>query len=728
MVHKTKGNCWFFNKKHNLYIGNYIYTMRTVTIFIYLTLSNLHLIAQNTPQQNSGIQSSFEISQKTIDSIKTETNDLEHPQYILALNTAIISCIYMYLKKDDLGRLYYSKAINHLKKLSADSLIICINEINNIFYPQYSKTPNGFNLDILCGYNSLAISFIPESRFPDKENILISFLTNNAANYWKYDFSKAMKSFEKLNVISRVILVRGLLDHDVDDIEKIKDPMRRYVRFMYNCHFAKNSAIRKLCKDNNCLEKAWTATQLLKSRQFKRQIFQSKLSKLDSLHYKKALELVTYLDTSYKSQYYISELVSHNFKLNFKQQNRIDSIENKLSMIIPEYSYIVSDILPRKKIQNVLKEDEVYISLLYTDNTRNVYAWKIEKNKTPKIIKLNINSRELFFRTEYFRNEIINDSSFLIVTYEGQKYKMPLSKYLSDIYGTTYTHESNIKILFEKIIVPLDLAENKKLVFEVDQNLGSFPVGLLTNSKTGQYLLKDYFITYTPSASLFYYLRQKNKLQSYGINYLGFSYNADEYTYVDTIINNASKNFKKSRSNFYQCSESNIYRSHKLIEQAKYLHFTCHNNIKNFESFLQFGKDSENDGLISSDEISASLTNESILTVLTSCSTGPYLDEYSFIDLSLVDNYAYAVSEHCVCSLGETFSNLTGAFFAAGSNKMLVTQWEIIDDNVSATFMQTFFYHISNGITPESALRKTQEEFSSKYDIQYWGGYIIVGE
>ena len=83
-----------------------------------------------------------------------------------------------------------------------------------------------------------------------------------------------------------------------------------------------------------------------------------------------------------------------------------------------------------------------------------------------------------------------------------------------------------------------------------------------------------------------------------------------------------------------------------------------------------------------------------------------------------------------VFTTGESFSNLTRAFFAAGSQRLLVSQWSIPDSKAVSDFMSIFFRYLSGGHEPNEALRKTKEFIREHHKAPpvHWAGFILVGD
>jgi CHAT domain-containing protein len=79
---------------------------------------------------------------------------------------------------------------------------------------------------------------------------------------------------------------------------------------------------------------------------------------------------------------------------------------------------------------------------------------------------------------------------------------------------------------------------------------------------------------------------------------------------------------------------------------------------------------------------------------------------------------------------GEGLHGLTQAFFAAGSQRVVGTLWEV-DDQATSVWMQHFYLALKETHSPVKALHSAQEkmaadsEWSSPY---YWAGFVLAGD
>jgi len=84
-----------------------------------------------------------------------------------------------------------------------------------------------------------------------------------------------------------------------------------------------------------------------------------------------------------------------------------------------------------------------------------------------------------------------------------------------------------------------------------------------------------------------------------------------------------------------------------------------------------------------------------------------------------------AFQTQCLCSYGETFSNLSNAFFATKNKRLLMSQWKI-EDRGTALFFEKFYNYLNQYKDIHQALRATKKSLAH-LDPKIWGGFILCG-
>ena len=79
---------------------------------------------------------------------------------------------------------------------------------------------------------------------------------------------------------------------------------------------------------------------------------------------------------------------------------------------------------------------------------------------------------------------------------------------------------------------------------------------------------------------------------------------------------------------------------------------------------------------------------------------------------------------------GEGLRGLSQAFFAAGSQRVLGTLWEV-DDQATSEWMRQFYQALKETRSPAKALRRAQQAMAADpqwSDSYYWAGFVLAGD
>jgi len=494
----------------------------------------------------------------------------------------------------------------------------------------------------------------------------------------------------------------------------IKDMSRNYVKFMINTHLVHPD----LCRTNDCLNLGWDMTEKIKSRLLRVQLINGALSRLDTQERQTVRNLMDQVKQERIARNKL-RLETGNLVSRTDRDANILAMDAEIAKHLPEYTTLASEIASPRKIREVLADDETFLSFVYTNNRRYVYVWKLQRddslNSPPKPIKTKMLTEDLFAAVETTRENIVKGAAVAD---------------LSEVLGTIY----------RDVIEPLGLSAHRRLIIAADQNLSALPFDLIPWGND-QKMMDVFDITYVPSATIFYHLREnrhKGIPRAYQLDYAGFGYGGTEsggLIHTETEIENASQ-FLARKVRLPNATEAGIYRNAADIAKARYLHFATHNYLVegvDASFYLLFGVGDGEDGRLTSREILSRLRNHAELAVLSSCETAPANDNYSIGQSTQIDprnargGYTRYVLSGCVCSYGESFSNLTGAFFAAGSKQLLLTQWRIRDDAKTDIFISRFFRFLSEGKTPTEALKEAKRKMRNQ-DPVLWAGFILAGD
>jgi CHAT domain-containing protein len=395
---------------------------------------------------------------------------------------------------------------------------------------------------------------------------------------------------------------------------------------------------------------------------------------------------------------------------------QLAALKGEIVLLLPEYRTLIADVVDPQQVSQQLTNHETFLSFLYTDNLRSVYVWKVEPGHA-ELIKLPVKTLRLYVTITQIKGYMAQDPTIT-----------DLRKAFAGLY--------------EPLLSPLRLQPRGRLIVGVDQNLSALPLDLVPQPN-GHLMMDDYDVVYTPSATVFNYLRgnalrdldNKNK---YSLDYVGFSYISDDQSAPDEMEAEMQSMAQKFPHSSYKihAAESDLYQRRNDLRFARYVHILAHNVAipgHNGEFYLSFGEGNGEDGRLTADEIVDRLQNQAALIVLSACETAPAGEEFEIgevvpLKITLPDDpEPVFVGSNCVCSYGESFSNLSGSFFAAGAHLLLVTQWQIPKGDATTAFANQFFDFLSRGKQPGEALRAAKLQMRQTYSPASWAGFILTG-
>lgn len=555
-----------------------------------------------------------------------------------------------------------------------------------------------------------------ESAFMDLNNVAAAFYDANR-------FPAAMEAYQIFANFADPIVTIDPSDDQEEAIRKstvIKDMSRNYVKFMLNTQ----KVHPELCRTTNCVELAWDMMEKIKSRLLRIDLINSSFSRLDGNRKAEVQKLIARVKAERISR---SQLRVSTGKLlgPTDKDSIIETLEGEIARYLPQYTNLAGDIASVQRVREALTDNETLLSFVYSNNERYVYIFRVEKgllDPVKVVNKTDILTKDLFDGIEDLKKAVVDEK--------------PLAE-LSRNSGKS----PDLERIYQGLLGKLNLPPNRRLIIATDQNLSALPFDLLP-WKNGQRMIDVFDINYVPSATVFYYLRQQRvnggseRRAAYAFDYVGFGYageEADSLIHTETEIKNAARNFLRSPKH-PNATEAEIYRESGDVANSRYLHFATHNYFKegvDASFYLAFGNGEGQDGHLTSQEIITQLRNRAELTVLSSCETAQANDNYQGAAATPLDTKnsqcrRFIVSG-CVCSYGESFSNLSGAFFAAGSKQLLLTQWKIQDDSLTDVFISRFFAFLAEGRSPAEALKETKKKMMEKKPV-LWAGFMLAGD
>ena len=418
-----------------------------------------------------------------------------------------------------------------------------------------------------------------------------------------------------------------------------------------------------------------------------------------------------------KINFYMS-LVNKNSGDNTSQSNYEDLLfetkrkyENYLQRLESEYPKYYQlkynhDFLTLQEIQKKLKE-RVLIEYVLTDESIYIFL-------------------------------VTNRDAKMILVEKPKEFENWISEFRSAIVSKDYQSYRHVAYeLYKLVFKPIErhLKKEDQIIVVPDGNLWYLNYDLLLREKgNGRsfqdlgYLVRDYTISYANSANHFFINDDTPRINDAPVKCLAFSYsnsaanaNAIDFSVLRNLGDDLPGTRKEIRGisklmpgKYYygqQASESTFKE-----ESAKYsiLHLALHGEIDNknpLYSKLHFSKnakDTLNDGYLNVYEI-YNMSLNSQLAVLSACNTG------------------YGKLEK-----GEGLMSLGRAFQYAGVNSLLLTSWEVADEE-APEIMCNFYRNLKDGMGKSEALRQAKLEYLQtagmfKSAPFYWGSFVVIGD
>ncbi len=402
------------------------------------------------------------------------------------------------------------------------------------------------------------------------------------------------------------------------------------------------------------------------------------------------------------------------FSLKNEHEDLITLFEKKY----PKYHQLKYNLeVPTKSyIQEKLKKDEIILEYVLTG--KQLYAFLIKKN-------------------DLLLKQTSIDSSFFSNIRDLQQFLE--RRNFSDHSIDNFNHFNEISnSLYSKLIEPLSIPKDKRLIIIPDDILSYIPFEILIKRKSESkkirykdltYLIKDHPVSYSYSAKVLF---NQNNTQNNIFNKLG-AY-APTYENIEELPDNALSTRQKYREKLYPLKgiTKEVNRISEIVpgkvftkEQATeknfkktsgnfdILHLAMHtiidddNPMYSKMAFTQTPNENE-DNFLNTYEI-YNLNLKSRLAVLSSCNTG-------FGKLNK----------------GEGVMSLARGFKYAGCPSIVMTLWPV-EDNSSIRLMEYFYEALKKGKTKDEAIQTAKVKFLNNSDRlhahpYFWSGYISIGD
>ncbi|OGQ52229.1 MAG: hypothetical protein A2W66_10305 [Deltaproteobacteria bacterium RIFCSPLOWO2_02_56_12] len=358
------------------------------------------------------------------------------------------------------------------------------------------------------------------------------------------------------------------------------------------------------------------------------------------------------------------------------QRRSLDTrIREKLKTSAPELASLVTvTALSAREIQSHVQADETLVEYYYYGEDLHAF---VSTNDTLKAVKLN--GANLITEIEQFRASLQDPRS--------QEY-LRLSQNL-----------------YRKLIRPIEPLLNKpNLILVPHGMLHYLPFNALNAGS--DYLVDRYSIRILPSASVMNYLKDRNIHKAQEVLALG---NPDlddprfNLRHAQEEATAIAKGFPQAKLLLRGEATETAFK--KLSAGFSYVHFATHGFFESaspLNSGLFLAKDSENDGLLTVDEL-YSLRLDADLVTLSACETG----------LGKINS-------------GDDVVGLSRGFLYAGSNTIVASLWQVEDQATS--YLMTEFYANLKKNNKRDALREAQLTAKKQHEHPFfWAAFQLTG-
>ncbi|MCX2762704.1 CHAT domain-containing protein [Aquimarina muelleri] len=609
-------------------------------------------------------------------------------QDVYGENHVLTSDPYNYIARAYDKQQEYTKALSYFDKALS----------SNAKNTNVTDNKNNFDLEDYYHYD-----FLLESLFGKAKTLRLRYLHDNNI----LDLKKSLAIYKNIDTLiqairqsftnyqDKVVFAKQAKEIYQEAIETVllqKDPQALEQAFYY-AEKSKANTLKELLNDADAKNYSGLPADLVvleKELRINRSFYQSKIT--EELSNKE-------VDTS-KIRDFENEL--------FVTNRRQDSLTEILEKNYPKYYQLKyrNDIVSVTDIQQKLDDKTTLVSFFTGDSV--TYAFIVSKKgisvqglPTPKLTE----------QIQEFRKSIIAK--------DVQK------------------HKKQAYALYAKLIAPIqDKLLGEELIMIPDGPLWHLNFEVLVSQKDDSnnpallsYLLKDYAISYTNSATLLF-TPFKESVQSKTLQEcLAFSFSdstniAQANTMRLAALRDTGDDLPGTRKEIRAISniiDGEYYYGSQAIESnfkknaGKYniLHLALHGDVdnerpENSKLYFTKSKDTLEDNLLYGHELFA-LDIPAELTVLSACNTGSGK-----------------------IAKGEGIMSLGTAFQYAGTKSLLLTSWEV-SDQTTPEVMKYFYTNLKAGMNKAKALQQAKLQYLTTANINrtdpfYWGAFYLVGD
>ena len=358
----------------------------------------------------------------------------------------------------------------------------------------------------------------------------------------------------------------------------------------------------------------------------------------------------------------------------------------------PEYERLVSG--KTVSWQNVaarLSHDEIFLEYLLGSSGSTVF---VVTRDTVAAIDLRIERKALVDVVEFSRRTVESDNG----RGRSAQWRIPLRR------------------LHQLLIEPVErtgyLRGKNTIVVAPHAQLHFLPFGALITSRVpARFLLEEKQIVYTPSATAWVQLSQRNR-KGFGNSVLAYAPNVGRLPASRTEVAAISRIYGKAATvRFGAAASERAFRAEAskagVVHLATFGVLNKHNPLF---SFVELGRSEGDDGRLEVNEVFG-LGLSGQLVILSACQTA--LASGSIADVPPGDDWVGFVE----------------AFLQAGAGSVIASLWPV-NDRATAELMQVFHQKLSSGLPPSVAIAEAQRTLMRQSRTSrpyFWAGFVLNG-
>ena len=521
---------------------------------------------------------------------------------------------------------------------------------------------------------------------------------NRGVCYWNdtpANFERALDNFAPFRDALAPYVNPRFLD-SAGEVERqafiFRDAARRYLRFLENAHRIAQARRAPFCSrpPHHCVNDAWALTQRVKAR-----LFHSRMLQVFAANDRTG-QLSSLLSRQVRAAQAREAMRLGLAPIPGEHQQQVAAeapgIDRELAQRFPEFTALYESFAPTfAELQGSLRDNEIYVSYLFTDEGRRIFAFRVSKREPPAS-----SCGSSFLRRRH-------DSS-------SRRFAQAILEQ-----APAPVLEALLRQADTALMEPMRIPAGARIIIEADEELSALPFALARSAAgpTGA----PHQVSYVPSAGVFRNLRSSEARQR-GQLYLGFGRmtfpalpapNNFLGAVRDELAAAAAAFGQDAHISEPEARESTLYRQGEALARTRVLHLASHTEASDGEVALLFHEGDGEDGRLTESDILGRLRTSADLVILSGCDTAT-LNQSGDVP-------------------GEAFSALTRAFFATGARRLLVTQWQV-RDRFAGAFIETFTRRYADHSDAHRALAEAQARVRAMPEATEWdwAGWILVGD